>query len=225
MRILYHWTLDPASRQARIVLSEAKLKFNLETVDPWNPSAEYAALCPESVPPTLVDQIAGGSATISSARAICEYVNDITPRLTLLPADPVACAEIRRLCHWFDDKFSGEVNAYILYERLAKSRAGAGAPDAATLRAGREHLEFHLNYIEWLLERRDWIGGARFSLADIAAGAHISCLDFLAEIRWRQRPHLKAWYQKFKSRPSVQKLLSDRIAGLIPPRYYADLDF
>ena len=69
------------------------------------------------------------------------------------------------------------------------------------------------------------MGAKTFSLADIAAGAHISCLDFLGEINWKNWPVLKSWYQKFKSRPSVRPLLSDRMPGLVPPRHYADLDF
>jgi len=76
-----------------------------------------------------------------------------------------------------------------------------------------------------LLEQRDWLAGKSFSLADIAGAANMSCLDFLGEIKWRDWPELKRWYQTVKSRPSVQALLQDRVAGLRPPRHYTDLDF
>jgi len=75
------------------------------------------------------------------------------------------------------------------------------------------------------LEQRDWLAGKSFSLADIAGAANMSCLDFLGEIKWRDWPELKRWYQTVKSRPSVQALLQDRVAGLRPPRHYTDLDF
>ena len=150
-------------------------------------------------------------------------------KLSLLPGNAGHRAEARRLCSWFDGKFQDEVNAYILHEKVEKSRprgkTKAAAIDPATLREGRSQLQFHLNYISWLLERRDWLAGDQFSLADIAGAAHISCLDYLGEINWRDWPDVKTWYQTIKSRPSVQPLLKDRIAGLSPPPHYRDLDF
>ena len=117
---------------------------------------------------------------------------------------PNTVPKVRRIAHWFDVKFTGDVNAYILTERLEKTISGGGAPDPQTLRTGREHLKFHLEYLTWLLENRDWLAGHTFSLADIAAGAHISCLDYLDEINWEHWPALKEWYQKLKSRPSFR---------------------
>lgn len=228
MRVLYHWPLDPQSRQARIALAETKLKFKLETVNPFASEAAnsaFAAICVEGVPPCLVDVVAGGKAVITGARAICEYVSDGATKHRLLPPDAVDRAEARRICTWFDTKFATEVNAYILHERIEKTLFGGGAPHPPTLREGREHLQFHLDYLTWLLERRDYMAGHKFSLADIAAGANISCLDFVGEMNWKNWPALKDWYQRFKSRPSMRPLLKDRVAGLVSPRHYADLDF
>ena len=227
MRTLYHWPLDPDSRQVRLALGEKKLKFKLVPVVPWAPDEDFLNVCVEGIPPCLVEDTAsGGQTIISGARAICEYAaDDSSPRTPLLPDTALARAEARRLAHWFDVKFAGDVGAYILDERLQKFHAGGGAPDPATLRVGREHLKYHLEYMAWLLESRDWIGGAKFSLADLAAGAHISTLDFLGEIKWDAWPTVHVWYQKLKSRPSFRPLLKDTIPGLRPPRHYADLDF
>ena len=100
-----------------------------------------------------------------------------------------------------------------------------GPADPNILREGRINLERHLNYLTSLLEKRDWLAGRRLSLGDIAAAAHLSCLDFLGEINWRDYTLLTEWYQKIKSRPSMRSLLGDRVAGLRPPRHYTDLDF
>lgn len=225
MRTLYHYPLDPASRQARIALAEKKLKAKLEIVNPWDLDAAFLELTPEGVPPMLMDIVPGHQVYITGVRAICEYANDGSSRNPLLPEDRVARAEARRLASWFDVKFSAEVNAYILHEKVEKSLTGDSAADPVILREGREHLQFHLKYMEWLLEQRDHLAGTQFSLADIAGAAHISCLDYLGEIQWRSWPVVKNWYQRLKSRPSVQPLLDDRIAGLRPPRHYRDLDF
>lgn len=225
MRTLYHWPLDPQSRQARIALGEKKLKFKLVPVNPWEPSAEFMALCAEGMPPALVDLDTAGNITVAGARTICEYAHEGSTRFPLLSENIAERAEARRLCRWFDVKFSDEVNAYIMHEKLEKSVTGGGAPHPPTLRTGREHLTYHLDYMSWLLESRPWLAGHDFSLADIAAGANISCLDFLCEIPWKTRPKIKTWYQKLKCRPSFQPLLSDRVPGIMPPAHYADLDF
>ncbi|PHR92612.1 MAG: glutathione S-transferase [Robiginitomaculum sp.] len=226
MRTLYHWPLDPESRQARLALAEKKLKFKLVSVTPWAPEDTFLRLCTEGTPPCLIEDTEMGQTVISSARAICEYAADAEgSRNPLLPSTPKDRAEARRIAHWFDVKFTSDVNAYILTEKLEKTLSGNGAPDTATLRVGREHLKFHLEYMSWLLEERDWLAGHILSLADLAAGAHISCIDYLDEISWNKWPTLKDWYQKLKSRPSFQPLLQDRIPGLRPPRHYTDLDF
>ena len=225
MRTLYHWAFDPASRQARIALAETKLKFKLEVVNPWSPDEAFTQRCIEGCPPALIDHTQDNGQMIAGARAICEYAHDISTRLPLIPQEAFARAEMRRLCDWFDTRLSGEVLGYILGERLEKSLNGGGAPDPETLQYGRQNLDFHLNYLNWLLEQRSWVAGEYFSLADISAGAHLSCLDYFAEIPWKRFQRVKSWYQTFKSRPSVRPLLKDRLPGLLPPLHYSDLDF
>jgi len=225
MRTLYHWQLDPQSRQARLSLEEKRLRLKLVQIDPWNIEESFFALSPEGRPPILVENVPGGQIVIQGARAICEYAEDSAGRIALLPGSAAEKAEARRICNWFDVKFADEVNAFILSERLEKTLTGGGAPDPQTLREGRKNLAYHLDYLDWLLEKRGWLAGHDFSLADIAAGAHLSCLDFLGEIKWKERPAVKDWYQKLKSRPSFRPLLKDILPGLIPPRHYSDLDF
>lgn len=229
MRTLYHFALHPASRQARIALGEKKLKVTESPVNPWQLDQgdwkKFEEITPEGVPPTLVDIVPGGSVVITGARAICEYANDGSTRHPLLAEEITERAEARRIADWFDHKFAQEVDAFILHEKVEKSVSGLGPADPAVLREGREALTHHLGYLCWLLEQRDWLAGRYFSLADVAAAAHVSCLDFLGEINWREWPTLKEWYQKVKSRPSMQTLLKDRVPGFRAPRHYTDLDF
>jgi glutathione S-transferase len=164
MRKLYHFPIDPASRQARIALAEKKLKVKLEQIDPWQTNNEFMSITPEGVPPTLVDLVPGGTITVCGARAICEYVNEGSSRHPLLPEERSARAESRRIAAWFDIKFSQEVNAYILHEKIEKSFSNLGPTDTQTLRDGREHLDYHLSYLTWVLEQRDWLAGDTFSL-------------------------------------------------------------
>jgi len=182
------------------------------------------------MPPVLIDLTQHGTHAISGARAITEYANDGSKRNPLLSDDPFERAEARRLCAWFEERFTTEVDAYILAEKveravLSQSEYDVGPADPDVLREGRLHLAEHMTYLTTLLEKRDWLAGRRFSLGDIAAAAHFSCLDFLDEIPWRDYPVVKDWYQKIKSRPTFRGLLGDRQPGLRPPRHYTDLDF
>ncbi len=224
-RVLYHFPLDPASRQARLALAEKKLAFEEAIERYWEGRPEFRALNPSGLTPVLVEESDGGQLVICEARAILGHLEETEPEPALLSRDPGNRAEARRLMQWFDRKFDFEVNAYLVHEKMEKRLLRMGAPDYNALRQGREALKVHLIYLEKLTEERDWLAGNRLSLADIAAAAHISVIDYFGDIPWADYPSLKLWYSKIKSRPSFRPLLGDRQPGLAPAAHYADLDF
>ena len=63
------------------------------------------------------------------------------------------------------------------------------------------------------------------SLADFAAAAHLSALDFIGDVDWSISAPAKEWYARVKSRPSFRPVLADRVPGVTPPAQYADLAF
>ena len=63
------------------------------------------------------------------------------------------------------------------------------------------------------------------TVADFAAAAHLSCLDYVGDVDWTRNPGLHEWYAKIKSRPAFRSILADLVAGFTPPEHYADLDF
>ena len=69
------------------------------------------------------------------------------------------------------------------------------------------------------------MAGEDYSLADIAAAAHLSTVDYLGDVPWTEHEEAKDWYARIKSRPSFRSLLEDNIPGVPPPKHYADLDF
>jgi len=142
-----------------------------------------------------------------------------------MPTDPTERAETRRLVAWFDRRFTDEVNAVLLHERMEKPLLRLGPPEARALRAGREALKSHLAMLEGLLAGRDALAGRRISQADFVAAAHLSVLDYFGEVSWAAWPGVKTWYMKLKSRPCFRPLLADRFPGVPPATWYADLDF
>jgi glutathione S-transferase len=225
VRILHHFPLDPASRQARLALGEKRLPFQPAVVHYWEQRPGFMALNPSGLTPVLEETGGGKRIVVCEIRAILEHLEEIAPDQDLLGAEPAHRAEVRRLLQWFDRKFDSEVNACLLFEKLEKRLQKLGAPDLQTIRDGREALKFHLTYLERLLEARDWLAGRSLSLADIAAAAHISVIDYFGDVPWRDFKLVTTWYMRIKSRPAFRPILADRWPGFAPSGGYDNLDF
>ncbi|MGZ9099830.1 MAG: FtsZ-binding protein FzlA [Brevundimonas sp.] len=223
--VLYHFAFDPGSRTARLALGEAKVPFSETPVRPWEDGCPVATLNPSGMPPVLQIAEAGRSLTLCEPAAILGWLEDRSKDPVLMPADPVERAETRRLVAWFDRRFTDEVNAVLLHERMEKPLLRLGPPEARALRAGREALRSHLAMMEGLLTTRDALVGRRMGQADIVAAAHLSVLDYFGEVAWASYPAVKTWYMKLKSRPSFRPLLADRFPGVQASAWYHDLDF
>ncbi|MDE3029971.1 MAG: glutathione S-transferase family protein, partial [Paracoccaceae bacterium] len=147
------------------------------------------------------------------------------PTPPLMPRAAEEKYEVRRLISWFDDKFYHEVTSKLLYERVQKKIQGLGYPDSKNVKTGAVRIKYHLDYLGWLLDQRRWLAGDTMTLADFAAAAHLSCLDYISDVDWNRNVNVKDWYAKVKSRPCFRTLLVDQVPGFPPPAHYADLDF
>jgi glutathione S-transferase len=225
---LYHSPLDPPSRRIRLALGEYSQDIELIEERPGQPSDALQELNPAAATPVLIED---DRSVVVGIEALSEYLEETrsTPKLTLLGRTPAERAETRRLVGWFDRKFHTEVSEPLLTEKLYRRfwprELGGGPPDMGRVRAAQGRIRFHLDYIGALADERNWLAGANLSLADLAAAAHLSCLDFLAEVPWSDASPAKTWYQRIKSRPSFRPLLTDYVRGITPPPNYADLDF
>lgn len=222
MRILYHHWLSPVARRVRLALHEKRLAVQEQIQEDWVWDEAFLALNPAGTVPVLVEE---DGQVIADGNAICEYLEETNTSPALLSGSPAQRAEIRRLVAWFDIKFNAEVTYPLVSEKLMKRLLGGSAPDSRAIRAGRSNVNMHLDYIAWLTDRRKWLAGNQMTLADFAAAAHISLVDYMGDIPWDQHPLAKEWYVRLKSRPCFRTLLQDQIPGVLPPRHYADLDF
>ncbi|HAX91848.1 MAG TPA: glutathione S-transferase [Rhodospirillaceae bacterium] len=223
---LHHHPLDPPSRRVRLALAEKKIPFESVVEKPWEPRPEHLALSPAGEVPLLVIEMEDGSQHVmAEATAICEYLEETQNTPTLLGEHPFDRAEVRRPVQWFETKMFSECTSIIVGEKALKRLQGGGEPDSALLRIGYHNLRNHLDFIGWLAENRNWLAGDEMTLADLAAAAQVSSIDYLNDIAWDKYPAVKEWYARIKSRPCFRPLLGDHIAGLMPPKTYADLDF
>jgi len=222
MRTLFHLPLCPFSRKLRLVLKEKNLEFELQQERVWERRTEYLALNPAAEVPVLIE---ADGRTIVDSGVITEYLEETYRERLLIGIDPTDRAEVRRLVAWFDLKMNREVTQNLVGEKLMKRMMGYGHPNSSAIRAGHANLHHHLDYIAYLVERRRWLAGDHFSLADIAAAAHLSAIDYIGDVPWGTHELAKDWYARIKSRPSFRPLLSDHLPGHPPPPHYADLDF
>ncbi|MEH6647810.1 FtsZ-binding protein FzlA [Sulfitobacter sp.] len=221
MARLFHVPLSPHCRKVRLSLAEKKIEVELVEERYWEKDPDFLRRNPAGKVPVLrLDGI-----MMSESAAICEYIEETRPEPSLLPSDPIQKLEVRRLVSWFDDKFHHEVTSKLLYERVNKKMMKLGYPDSKNVKSGAKAIKFHLGYMTWLLDQRRWLAGDVMTLADFAAAAHLSALDYISDVDWNSCPEVKDWYAKIKSRPAFRSLLADQVPGFTPPKHYNDLDF
>lgn len=223
MMLLFHQWVSPGSRKIRLMLKEKNLDFDLQIEKTWERRPDFLALNPAGDVPVLL--LEPGGYPLSDATAIAEYLEETFADRPLLGQTALERAEIRRLIGWFDVKFNREVTQNLVDEKISKRLTGLGHPNSQAIKAGYANIHYHLDYIAYLADRRSYLAGAEFSLADITAAAHLSCVDYIGDVPWDEHPGAKEWYARVKSRPSFRPLLADHIPGMPPPRHYADLDF
>lgn len=221
MNRLYHHPLSPACRKLRLTLAEKKIEVELVEERFWEKGSEFLRRNAAGQVPVL--RMDGRN--MSESQAICEYLEEKYPEPPLMPKSASARYEVRRLVGWFDDKFYREVTTKLLGERVFRKIQGTGYPDSANVMAGAKAIKFHLDYMTWLLDQRRWLAGDQLSLADFAAAAQLSCLDYISDVDWNRSQVVKDWYATIKSRPAFRTLLADYVPGFPPPQQYADLDF
>lgn len=218
---LYHYPLSPFSRKVRLVLAEKRIEVELVEERYWEQDSDFLRRNPAGKVPVLKI----GSRMMADSTAICEFLEEVVPNPPLMPQDPDARYEVRRLIAWFDDKFYREVTDKLVGERVFRKVMNKGYPDSANVKSGSKAIKFHLDYMNFLLEKRRWLAGNEMTMADFAAAAHLSCLDYISDVDWHRSDVVKDWYVKIKSRPAFRSLLADQVPGFRPPAHYADLDF
>jgi glutathione S-transferase len=230
MLTLFHHSFCPHSRFVRLALGEYGIDMHLVEERVWERREAFLALNPAGTTPVLIgeDQLAVPGAAIIAEYLDETYGGDLGER-RLLPATTRERIEVRRLMAWFNEKFFEEASNPLVTERIYKrfmnEEDGGGAPAAEVIRAAKANVRYHLAYIGWLAQRRNFLAGDRLSYADLAAAAHLSAIDYLGDVPWVEDNAAKAWYARVKSRPSFRPLLSEWLAGVPASPTYVDLDF
>ncbi len=222
MRELYHYPLDAYGRLVRVYLKEKALDHELIIETPWERKKPFSENHVFSDLPTLVDM---DGTVLEGWYAIVEHIEQSYRSNSLLGITQKEKAETRRIMALFNVMFFADVTKNIVFEKIIKRYTENTSPDSSRIRSGISSIKQYFDYITWLTNRRNWLSGDTFTLADISAAAQVSCIDYMGSIEWEKYPDVQDWYARIKSRPSFREILSDRVSHVTPPAYYAQLDF
>jgi glutathione S-transferase len=211
----------PFSRLVRIYLHEKILEYDSIQEFPWRRKKSFSENHVFSDIPTLVEK---DGQLLEGWYAIVEYIEQIYKTKPMFGISHREKSETRRIVALFNGMFFADVTKNIFFERVVKRYTG-DAPDSSCIRKSIAGIKAYMEHISWLADRRNWLAGDELTLADVAAAAHISCLDYFGSVEWENFPVAKDWYTRIKSRPSFRDILHDRIQIVPPVSYYQELDF
>ena len=223
MWLLHQFPLCPFSRKVRLLLGEKGVGYELVLEKPWERRDEFIDLNPAGATPVVVSR--DRDIKLINSSAICEYFEETVEKARMISGTATDRAEIRRLTAWFDESFYAAVTGPLLHERMLKRVVHRVSPDTAVLREAMKAGNELLGYVDYQLDRHNWIAGSALSLADLAGAAHISVTDYLGGLDWRGHDQTRDWYSRMKSRPSFRPLLAERMAQIAPPADYDKVDF
>ena len=220
--VLHHYPLNPLCREIRLLLEEWHMSFVMVFEEPWKHEPHLLKLNPAGDVPVLE---APDGRVFSHHLAIADYLQSLSPNINFFGKEPQRRAEVLRLVGWFDELMYREAVQPIFKELVYKQIYDRQSPDSVCIRAARHNVDRHMQYINHLARHRGCMADETISLADFAAAAQVSVLDYLGEVEWDRYVFAKNWYMPIKSRPSFQPLLSDRIRGILPASVYLHIDF
>jgi glutathione S-transferase len=230
MPALHQFSFCPHSRFVRLIMGELAMDVEAIERSPFGREREFLAINPAGALPVLVEH---DGQVVPGPEIIAEYLDEtrglVLAERRLLPEDPGARVETRRLTQWFNVKFFHEVSELVLnekaYKRLFPEAFPGDAPNTNAIRAAGANIRYHLNYVSHLVARRNWLGGETLTYADLAAAAHFSVVDYFGDVPWDANEAAKNWYARIKSRPAFRPLLAERLKGIPPVGHYTNLDF
>jgi glutathione S-transferase len=230
---LYHHGTSVCAAKPRIVFAEKGLAWTGHYIDILKGeqfAPEYLRLNPKHVVPTLVHD----GHVVRESTIICEYLDEVFADPPLEPESPLDRVTMRMWTKRLDEELHPAtgvvtfavshrhaviangptvVEAYIKRAPPAeqdrrRQRLERGIEDPEAQPALRIYDRF-LADMETQLAKTPWLAGEHFSLAETGVIPYVNRLDMLqlSGLWTEKRPHLAAWWQRVKARPSFEPAL------------------
>lgn len=224
---LWNARASTCSQKVRLVLAEKGLEWvdrqvdflKREQISDW-----YLRLNPNGVVPTLVHD---GVPLIESS-VINEYLDEVFPPCLLVPSDPKERAHMRAWRQYIDEVPTPAIRVpsfQFVFLRIWSALSPADMDAYADqlplrkhfyrkMRSGefsKEDLDEALDKLRHtvermdaaLLDRRPWLMGRQFTLADVGLIPTLVRMEDLGLSKlWTDRPRVAAWLDRVQQRPS-----------------------
>ncbi len=188
---------SPYARKARVALNEKGIAHDIVMDIPWAPDTVAPASNPlAKIPILLLDD----GEVIHDSSVIVQYLELVYPEPALLPADPMARLEHRKIEVLADGICDAIVLIALEGNRLPELQSADWvARQRAKIVAGVARLSELLGGKTWFLEDR-------MGIADIAAACALGYIGVRAgNIEWRDsHPKLAAFSDRMEARPSFK---------------------
>ncbi|NIB43429.1 glutathione S-transferase family protein [Pseudomaricurvus alkylphenolicus] len=230
---LYHNDMSVCAQKVRLVLAYKELDWtsehlNLRSGDQFKP--EFQAVNPKGVVPVLQHN----RAIVTESNAIIEYLEEVFPRLSLMPANALCRAQVRQWMIRLDAGLHESIavisfcsafrhqllERYDSTEELETFIANIKDPARAAfmrdvlpngMKSQRLALAVYaydclLKDMETALEGGDWLVGRQLTLADYCMLPYVERLQQLhMEAWWQDKPNVAAWLQRIQNTPAYRK--------------------
>jgi len=226
---LYNAPQSTCSQRVRFVLNAKELPFdevklNLLKGDQLKP--DYLKLNPNGVVPTLDHD----GQIVFDSTVITEYLDEVAPKDSFTPENPVTRARMRALMHFIDempaaavrvptfnlaflprfkamerDEFIAFANSKPLRREFMLAMGQSGFPqeemDAALKRLRRTYERMDVE-----IERSGgpWLLGKEISLADVAVMPAMVRMHDLGLADWQDLPRIITWFDNIRAQKAFQ---------------------
>jgi glutathione S-transferase len=239
MLTLYHHGSSVCAAKVRLALGEKRLSWTGRYVDLLKGeqfAPEFLAVNPKAVVPVLLHD----AEVIPESTVICEYAEEVFPDHPIYPTAPVERARLRVWTKAVDEELHPACSAitYVVSHRHTILRNGVGSFEdflskgasegtaaralkwqwiqdglAAPGAADKVRLyDAYLHKMDRALDRREWLVGAAFSMADIAMAPYVNRLAALSmEGMWAggRLPNVARWFDAVRARPTFKPAFVD----------------
>lgn len=196
------WGRTNSVNVQKVLWCLAELELDYERIDAGlahgiNDEEWYLALNPNGKIPLLRD----GQLSLWESNTIVRYLCARHGLGSLWPQDPGARADVER---WMDWQLSTLARSpSIAFWNLV--RTPAHERDMAAVTRAVAATNAALTLLDRHLERREYVGGAAFTMGDIPVGAITHrwlALEGIARPQW---PALRAWFDRLAARPGYAR--------------------
>jgi GSH-dependent disulfide-bond oxidoreductase len=195
---------SPNVQKIFIMLEELAVPYRPIPVDVWKGDQfkpEFTALNPNAKIPVIVDHEGPGGkpVTVFESGAILMYLADKFGRFL-----PTGAAERYEAIQWLMLQLTGigpTFGQVVHFMRFAPP-----GNDYSKSRYMTEMLRLY-DVLEQRLGRSPYLGGAEYSVADIATFPWTRNHDMFG-VKWSERPNLARWFDAIAARPAVKQALA-----------------